>query len=261
MLFSSSFPQGLIRFGIVLMLLLVGGPLMSFILHWRLTHSDKYSTSDLEAAGAYIASLPASAAPYRFSGNGRVVRLIGDAAGIQSIGNALWDDRAGYYYNSLNKSADIELVAAPGILSPSPDRRTDALHGLSVTKGAGASIMAYSGKDSGCAIVKRIEYGWLQQGYVLVDPTRALDPAACTVVGFDVLAGFPTVDASFNYLEVPAKSVRRLILDFVEDCSNRGRSDIKPIQRNGWGVSRPSLSCVAEMISEALMQKPKPEVT
>lgn len=244
-------PQRFLRICLVLLIAVVGVPASSLVWHWRLMHANGYPASDLEAAKAYIDTLPSAAAPYRFPGNGLILRLVGDAAAIQSVGSAIEDNRAGYYYRSLNKNSDIEVVISAGLLSALPERRADALRRIDGSEGLGASVIGPRTESSGCATLGRVQSGWLEKGYVLVDTEIAADPRACAVAGFDVLAGFPVKDASFNYLELPAPDVRRLILDFIDDCARHRKSDVDQVNRNSWGVSRPSLACVAQMISEA----------
>ena len=246
-------------FGVLLASLVVGLPLARFGLHWLLLHGNSYSVSDLRTAKRYVESLPDAVAPYMFSGNDALIGIAGTRDHVMALKHFLIESRAGYYRANLLGDGQIEIVISPGVLSASPERRAEAIEGLGLAPSTRAVILSAEAAPSGCATLSRVQFGWIERGYVLVDSDTVESPFACGAVGFDILSGFPVRDASYDYRTLPSGDVRRLVMDFVSACSQWHKSDVDPELKNGWGVSRPSLACVSREIQEALNIKGQAE--
>lgn len=201
---------------------------------------EKHERAALQAALAYLDSLPADASSFLFPNNQPDVQAVAlDDAGREAL-ETLQSLRPARYRPARFKRADLTLLVLPGFLGMTDAQRKALLTDQGVPADLAETLSPLPASHPPCSAFLGENEGWAWGGFVLVDPQAgAMSRDAlrsCLVAGFDYLLGVPT-GGVFNAETFPDAAASLVLLDYLRQCSHAGQTDRRPPRRNNRGVT------------------------
>lgn len=211
-----------------------------------------YDQQAIDLAAKYVDGLDSSSSPALFATSGRTYQAFGNSKlgreGIERYADLMPSFWAVFGYH-------VDIVVLPGFINGNDSHRTQLISTSRLRKTSEQVLRGWSDTQA-CAARKYAPHGYVDRGFVLVDPTAGplteVETINCIIFGIAFINGFPANRGEFSLTEMPSATAIPIVMDAVMSCAYEGKTSKTPPQRSReWITTYPSINCIREFIRSA----------